>query len=328
MTTISTPTRLHFGLLHVPAGGEGRRFGGCGLMLAAPRVTVSLARSDAWSTTGPESGRALEFARRVGAGLGFGGALSLRVESCPPGHTGLGVGTALGMAVARGMAAIVGRSETAVEELAALAGRGERSAIGARGAGVGGFLVDGGRGPAGRLGPLIARYEFPDWPIVLSRPPLLAAWHGQAERAAFDRPRDKTISTRVAERMTHALLLGVMPAILERDYSAFGAAISDYNRLAGEAFAADQGGIYASPSIEKLITIARQAGGVAAGQSSWGPTVFAICSNVDNARLVAQHMAEYNSGTEVTITSADNFGAALSEHADQPDQEHVGGEDE
>lgn len=317
MIRVSSPTRLHFGLLHVPASDvTARRFGGCGLMLAEPRVTVRVGRAAEWSAVGPESARALEFARRATAGLGIGGALSVVVETCPPGHTGLGVGTALALAIARGVTTIAGRPGTTADELARLTGRGERSAVGARGAAIGGFVIDGGRGPSGGLGPLLARLDFPDWPVVLARPRGPAAWHGPPERAAFERPRNPDAAARTAERMAHMLMLGVWPAILERDYPAFAEAIHDYNRFAGEPFAADQGGVYASPIVEQLIGVARRSGGSAAGQSSWGPTLFAICPDATTARSVASSLTVADSTAEVLVTGADAHGSVVSERPD------------
>lgn len=317
MIRVDAPTRLHFGLLHVPASDTtARRFGGCGLMLAAPRVVVRVAHAARWSAAGPDAGRSLEFARRSAAGLGFAGALAVRVEACPPGHTGLGVGTALGTAIARGVAALCGQSDPRADELAALSARGDRSAIGARGAGVGGFLVDGGRGPTGRLGPVVARLDFPDWPVVLARPHAPAAWHGPAERAAFDRPRDPAEAERLAERMALLIVLGLLPALAECDYPAFAAALYDYNRLAGEPFAADQGGTYASARVAESVRVARAAGGIAAGQSSWGPTAFAVCADADTAHEVALALAASDPDAAVEVTAADNRGAAVLEGPD------------
>jgi len=49
MIQVDAPTRLHFGLLHVPTETEEappqRRYGGLGLMLASPRVTVQVSHA-------------------------------------------------------------------------------------------------------------------------------------------------------------------------------------------------------------------------------------------------------------------------------------------
>src|SRR5204862_353231 len=91
--------------------------------------------------------------------FGFNRATHAVVAACPPEHTGLGVGTQLSRAVARAVCPGV-----PAVELARLAGRGNRSAIGVYGFEAGGFLVDGGKRDDAALAPLMARVDFPgDW---------------------------------------------------------------------------------------------------------------------------------------------------------------------
>src|SRR5262249_52443856 len=111
----------------------------------------------------------------------------LVVEAAQREHVGLGVGTQLGLAVARLLAESWGKS-FGIEELARRVGRGERSALGAHGFVHGGFLVDGGKAAETALAPLVARAEFPNhWRIVVVLPEAPAGLHGSTERAAFDR---------------------------------------------------------------------------------------------------------------------------------------------
>jgi predicted sugar kinase len=65
--------------------------------------------------------------------------------------------------------------------------------------------------------------------------------------------------------------------------AAFGDAVHEFNRRAGEPFAAAQGGAYASPAIAELIVELRALGIRGVGQSSWGPTVFAMVPDSDTA---------------------------------------------
>ena len=67
---VSTPSRLHFGLLSLPAGelplsnegGESvaatRWFGGAGLMIETPGIQLTSSESSEWSATGPLARRA------------------------------------------------------------------------------------------------------------------------------------------------------------------------------------------------------------------------------------------------------------------------------
>ena len=314
MTRVSAPSRLHFGLLHVPAGDPaGRRFGGCGLMLAGPRVTVTVAPAADWAATGPAADRALDFARRVHLLLrpGTTDALHVAVEACPAEHAGLGVGTALGLAVARAVAGELGVGPVAATEFARLAGRGTRSAVGVHGFAAGGFLIDGGKRESPAVGALVGRLHFPDWPVVLIRPAAGVTWSGPSESAAFARPRRVAAAERLTADLCRLLLLGVAPAVADVDYPAFAGAVYEYNFRAGEPFAADQGGPYASPEVAAVVAAVLRHGVPAAGQSSWGPTVFAICRDGDRAAGLAGAMRAKFPTAEVVVTGADNAGAAV-----------------
>ena len=50
----------------------------------------------------------------------------------------------------------------------------------------------------------------------------------------------------------------------------------ELNARAGDAFAAAQGGRYAAPAVTALVARLRGLGVKGVGQSSWGPTVFAV----------------------------------------------------
>src|SRR5258708_16452465 len=122
MTRVTAPSRLHFGLLSLPAAGPERwpgldgqpglpirDFGGVGLMVDRPGLAVRVEVGDLgadWSATGPLADRALGFARRVVGTLPENERrpVHIVVEHAPAEHTGLGVGTQLGMAVAKAIA--------------------------------------------------------------------------------------------------------------------------------------------------------------------------------------------------------------------------------
>ena len=106
MTRVVAPSRLHFGLLHVPVAGlihwpDGtpvRHFGGLGLMIDRPGLEVRVEPADEWSATGPLADRALGFAYRLtGCKPDFAGRhFRIDVIHAPPEHVGLGVGTQFG----------------------------------------------------------------------------------------------------------------------------------------------------------------------------------------------------------------------------------------
>lgn len=300
MTRVTTGSRLHFGLLRLPPAepwpaGE-RFFGGAGLMLREPAVTVAVERAAEWSAAGPLADRALAFAHdSADADVAF----AVRVESCPIDHTGLGVGTQLALATAAAVGRALGRDETA-EALARRVGRGARSAVGVHGFARGGFLVDGGKRTPDELAPLVARADFPDeWRIVLFDPPGARRVHGGDEAAAF-----AGLSAAADDAMARLILFGMLPALAARDLPAFGGAVTEYNARAGELFRPAQGGTYSTPQTAEIIAWLLRRGVYGAGQSSWGPTAFAVVADAAEAdALVAA------SPVPARATAARNGGA-------------------
>jgi beta-RFAP synthase len=348
MLRVRTSSRLHFGLLSLAGGAPGpdrqgepvlpsRRFGGVGLMVEHPGVQVSAAAAAAWSAEGPLGTRALAFAHRFAQGVGAehagraGESPALRapdglppgpagragppqrlvVEGCAPEHAGLGTGTQLGLAVARALAAAWGLPRDA-PALARHVGRGLRSALGVHGFEQGGFLVEAGQRAPGELAPLVARAPFPDaWRVVLALPGEAPGLHGAQEREAFARLAGPPDGPAQTDALCRLVLLGLLPALAERDLEAFAAALFDFNARAGAAFAPVQGGTYAGPRVAELVAFIRGQGIRGAGQSSWGPAVFAVVGDEERAaHLAGRIRGRFGLGpAEAFVTRACNHGA-------------------
>ncbi|MBA4191213.1 MAG: beta-RFAP synthase [Planctomycetaceae bacterium] len=285
MTRVIAPSRLHFGLFHVPTDGEHRAgvraFGGVGLMIDTPGVVVTAEPAESWRFEGMLASRAQQFAMRFMQSIPEQNRrpFQVLVERCPTEHTGLGVGTQLGLAVGKVLAAALGEPDLESRTLANRVGRGERSAIGVHGFDRGGLIVDAGKLPGEEVSPLLAHVRLPnEWRVVLFVPPAPATWHGHLERAAF-----AAASSGDPNALRQLAETAIIPAIRAGDMHAFGDAIHEFNRRAGEPFAAAQGGPYASAAIAELIAELRHSGIRAVGQSSWGPTVFAVVPDSDTA---------------------------------------------
>jgi beta-RFAP synthase len=309
MIRVVAPSRLHFGLFRVPvpgeAAGEGgagaRAFGGVGLMVDRPGVVVTVRPAESWQFEGPLASRAQVFATRFmlsAAGVQTGepptgspgppSRFQVLVERCPAEHTGLGVGTQLGLAVAKALAVACGEPELPAAELAARVGRGERSAVGVYGFDRGGLLIDAGKRPGEGVSPLLAHVTLPEaWRVVLFTPPAAGGWHGDRERRAFAAaaPGEPDALLRLAES-------AIVPAALGGDLAAFGEAVYEFNRKAGEPFAAAQGGVYASRETAELIADVRAFGARGVGQSSWGPAVFALAGDADEAAALVRRFRD------------------------------------
>jgi beta-RFAP synthase len=322
MSFVQTASRLHFGLLSL-AAAPGRRFGSVGLMVQQPGVAVRCEPAAAWSAEGPLAERALAYARRFLDALRAEGEttqgppLRLRLERAALEHVGLGTGTQLGLAVARAVASAWGMS-CAVPDLARRVGRGRRSALGIHGFEQGGFLVEAGKEREGALAPLVARLPFPAaWRVVLAVPESDLGLHGVREEQAFTHLAGHAPPGH-ADALCRLVLLGLLPALAEADLQAFGPALYEFNVRVGVVFAPIQGDVYASPAVRAVVEFVRGRGVSGAGQSSWGPAVFAVTAGEDHARNLARALRERFALQEgrVWVTAPSNEGAR--EELEQP----------
>ena len=311
---VSTPSRLHFGLLRLHEA-PGRSYGGLGMMIDRPRVELQLAAAPEWSVNGPGAKRAAAFAKRALNSLDLPvkpSALHIEIRSIVPQHRGLGGGTQLALAIAAGLRELVGLPPGSATELAAAVGRGARSAVGSHGFVHGGLIWERGRTSKSPLSDLTERVALPsEWRIVLVTPPRGRGLSGTAERRAFNSlPPVPAVVTQQLELLAEQRIL---PAATAADVDAFGEAIHEYGRIAGDCFAAVQGGPYASPETAACVDALRSMGVRGVGQSSWGPTVFAITPSMAAAANVAKSLSESESWSKyaIDIASADNTGAQL-----------------
>jgi beta-ribofuranosylaminobenzene 5'-phosphate synthase len=275
---IRTPSRLHFGLL-----GWGpraiRQFGGVGLMIDPPRVEVSAEPAPSWQVEGPLATRVRLLLDRVRERWEERGIrpepCRIRIIGTPAEHSGLGVGTQLSLAVATLLSRLADLGTPTAQDLARLTGRGLRSGIGLHGFFAGGLVVDGGRKTEDGVPPLLNRLEFPeDWSILLVQPPGPRGLHGIDETHAFTKL--PPIEERISDRLCRLVLLGLLPAVLERDLGAFGDALSNLQADVGSCFGPAQGGVYRTPQAIAIVDELKRNGFVGVGQSSWGPTLYAF----------------------------------------------------
>jgi beta-ribofuranosylaminobenzene 5'-phosphate synthase len=314
---IRTPSRLHFGLLAWGAQAT-RQFGGVGLMIESPTIEVRAAVAPTWIASGPLASRVEQVVgqlQRQASEIGMTlPPCRIEIERAPAEHVGLGVGTQLSLAVARAVLSLARQSEVTALELARLTGRGGRSGIGLHGFEHGGLIVDGGRKRDSDLPPLLARVPFPeDWSILIVQAPGERGLHGPEEKRAF--ATLPPIAENVTESLCRLVLLELLPAVIERDLPTFGAALSDLQRRVGACFAPAQGGIYMTPQAASIVDELRRLEFAGVGQSSWGPTLYAFCTEPDDeidARVDRLCRRVGLDGSSIFRTKAANSGASLS----------------
>jgi beta-ribofuranosylaminobenzene 5'-phosphate synthase len=279
--TVFAPARLHLGFVDLN-GGHGRRFGSLGLALddIGTRVRARVARG--FSVSGEDAPRAQRHLAKLRRQLKLQRPVALTIEQSLQPHSGLGSGTQLALAVGTAAAQLNGL-DVSPRQIADLLDRGNRSGIGLGAFEYGGFLVDGGRGSLPGAPPLISRLHFPDaWRVILLFDPHAQGLHGTNEARAFRElapfPQER------AGELAHAVLLRALPAVAEQDLATFGAAINLIQQVIGDYFASAQGGRYISARVGEALTWMQSQGVQCAGQTSWGPTGFAIVADEEQAK--------------------------------------------
>ncbi|WP_054021656.1 beta-ribofuranosylaminobenzene 5'-phosphate synthase family protein [Piscinibacter sakaiensis] len=319
---VAAPGRLHLGFLD-PSASLGRRFGSLGLVVDGPETLVELrpaardldlADTPAAQAELPRARAHLETLREAlrahGAALP---PLRLRLKAVLPAHAGLGSGTQLALAVGRAACQLAGVAWPAAE-LARRTGRGLRSGIGIAGFEHGGLLLDG--GPQADGGPALplARLELPAaWRIVLALDPRCRGLSGAAERAAIATlpplPRE------AAAEICHEVLMRVLPGAAGAEFTPFAAGLTRMQRILGRHFApAQPHGAYTSAAVGRLLDWVAVQGPAAVGQSSWGPTGFALLPSAEAAQAVVRGAADagvLDPALDLRIVAARAHGAAL-----------------
>ena len=315
---VTSRARLHMGFFDLH-GGLGRLYGGIGLSLSEPLQTLTLSLAETWSVETAANARALGMTQSLMAKLKLNSALRLDLQQSLPEHAGLGSGTQLALAIGAAISHLF-ELNLSTKELAMLSGRGQRSGIGIAAFDHGGLLIDGGRrmeAASKGIPPLLARYDFPeDWRILLVLDKQLAGVHGEHERAAFEKL--PPFSESLAAHLCRHVLMQAMPALLERDLYAFGQAIQVLQSHVGDYFAPVQGGRYASAELAAVLQYLSASGVACFGQSSWGPTGFAVFADAASAEAhLGQLKTKFaQSGLSWLICSGYNRGAQLSDAVD------------
>jgi beta-RFAP synthase len=252
---------------------------------------VSAASANTITAQGEDAERAREFARLFLTHHNLRGGAAVHVHRSLPPHVGLGSGTQLALAVARALAELYG-VETDARALAHAVGRGRRSAIGTWTFDDGGLVVEGGRrAESDECGPLIARVPIPStWRCVVAIPEGAPGISGAGEAEAFARlppPPERDV-----ERVSHIVLMALLPSLADADLAGFGRALSEVQEITGRWFASVQGGTFASGPSAELVRRLSEWGASGVGQSSWGPAVYGIVEGDEAARRLADRVVD------------------------------------
>lgn len=317
--TLRAPARLHLGFLD-PSASLGRRFGSVGLVIEGFETEVELgsARIDRVTADTPEGDaqmeRASAYLRALREHSGRLDTLHLRLLRVLPAHGGFGSGTQLALTIARAFAHWH-RLDVSTPLLAHWLGRGQRSGIGIHGFDLGGLLVDGGPAADGRPAPLLARMALPDaWRVLVVQDDREQGLAGSDEKGAIA-ALGAMPAARSAE-ICHEVLMRVLPGAASGEFGPFARGVTRMQQVLGEYFAPVQHGrAYTSAAVGRLMDWVAASGHEAAiGQSSWGPTGFAIVESQARAESLEQALRAsglVEPGLALRIVAPRNHGAQV-----------------
>ncbi|CAN4272746.1 COG1907 Predicted archaeal sugar kinases [Methylophilaceae bacterium] len=309
---VTTTARLHMGFIDLN-GSQGRLFGSLGLNLNAPITQLIIEKSQKPLIEAKNHDCVAKIVENFKTYLKSDMHFSIKVRESIPEHAGLGSGTQMALAVGAGINTLFDLGLTSTQ-LAAMTSRGRRSGIGIGTFGQGGLVLDSGRGTnhANKIPPIIARHDFPqEWPILLIMDNDDKGVFGDAELQAFETLPPADLAT--AQHLSHRVLMQALPAVVESDYTHFSQAIYVLQKATSEYFFAAQGGHYKSTQVAQVLSYLNQHGFICAGQSSWGPTGFAIFEDemIANSTLNQLQQQFLSANLHFQLIRAKNTGASI-----------------
>ena len=241
----------------------------------------------------------------------------LEVHNIIPQHSGLGSGTQISLTTGKLISELLNYSINS-NMLSKITGRGGTSGIGVYSFDRGGFIIDGGHtfgknkekeeykpSSASKnisVAPLLFRKDF-NWDIVLTIP--------KGENICGDKEIDIfkkycPISLNEIEKISHIILMNLMPSLITNDFNNFGKGINQLQKLGFKSIE-----VKLQKEIVKnlLWTLQKIA---PSGLSSFGPTIYSICNNKNMINEVVEYSKGYLNDLgvsgEVIVVSGNNEG--------------------
>ena len=323
--TISTPSRLHFGLIDFN-GNLGRIDGGSGVAISSPCNVLSIRNDKKFHVKGSNpkfiEAIALDICNKLGKPLPD---IEVNVLEEIPAHAGFGSKTQMSLALAYAICEEYDVPYNGVEGLARLVGRGGTSGIGVRAFEKGGFILDCGHSfgegrekssclpssaSKAKPSPEVLRCDIPDdWRFVLVLPLDDEGSHGQSEVDIFKSsfPLDEAEIGRVCR----IILMQMVPGILERDIVAFGSSINKIQEIGFKNIEVK----LKSPLVPNMLTIMNNVGSFGSGMSSFGPTVYGLTNSNKKAEEIKNAVSGYLDDLSIShkcwIAEPNNHGVSV-----------------
>jgi beta-ribofuranosylaminobenzene 5'-phosphate synthase len=323
---VDTPSRLHFTLIDLQ-GGLGRIDGGVGVALSSPRIKIKVKPNLGEKTTQGEEidsqipPRVLPIMIHLQQKLDIREQFDIELVDSIPKHIGLGSNTQLALAVTKAVTYFMDL-DLPTNQLAHLAGRGGTSGIGVATFEHGGFVMDAGHPQSlkGEFLPshysdaappkLMLRKSLPDdWYFVMTTPYIGQGLHGQSEAEIFK--KHCPIPRREVEKLSHIILMKLLPATAEEDIISFGEALRQIQSLGFKKIEND----IQDKIVTNLYEFYYDHDALGAGLSSFGPTTYALVEGEGAAKKlkgeIEKYMRDLGIACDVQYSNVDNDGAEV-----------------
>ena len=315
--TITTPSRLHFGLIDLN-GELGRINGGIGVALEKPgweiigykddekNSKIDFAHVDSRTKLTIEKFDA--FFKTKAAELNF-----VINRDLPP-HMGLGSKTQFLLAIGT-ILSHMHEIDTTPREIAKVIQRGGTSGIGVAAFEAGGFILDSGHsfGPGKQTDsfkpssrskappPPVIFQNYPpeNWRFIVIIPNVPEGASGDKEVKLFE--DCCPIPAEQVEKLSRLILMKILPSFIEQDIKTFGEGLTEL-QTKFHRFGMDR---YDSTLNNDILTELRINTMVfGSGISSFGPTMYALTNSQDNAEKIIRQVNDNYSKNEIKYISA------------------------
>ncbi len=315
-----TPSRIAINLYDME-GGLGRVDGGMGFFLKYPSLVFRARQSGEITIKGEISQEIklsiLEAVDRLKESYGLGG-IELNIKKNIPEHRGFGSKTSTLLSIGHVYTSLYGE-KTDFRELGQLLGRGATSGLGINLIDKGGFILEGGHSTKTKKGfspssatknphpaPMLARYDMPDWDILIAVPYLDRAF-GKIEIEFFN--KTCPIKAESVERVARITLSQVLPAVAENDLRAFCKGINSIQKEEWKRCEIERYG----SKIKDFMSYLRNKGALGVGMSSMGPCVYAFGNDISSIFDAVKKYEELDMES-VFLTKPDNVGILTGEN--------------
>ncbi len=324
---ITTPSRLHFGLIDLN-GTIGRIDGGLGVALNRPTSKIEVESSDEYkleitSSYGYSYAEIDQLTKNIIQSLKIKDEIHIKLNSKIPAHVGLGSKTQLSLALSKALS-LLNKIEKTPYDLARLTSRGGTSRIGLTAFERGGFIVDGGHtfgdgkekesylpssASTAPPAPITSWEPVPDdWYFVVTIPQIQQGASGPEEVDIFQ--QHCPISLNEVRIISHIILMKILPAIKQKQIAPFGSGLYELQKIGFKKIEI----ALQDKIIPDLIEFFMENGAVGSGMSSFGPVTFALIKGALKAQKLEEKTKSFLKNkckAEVFITNVNNEGAKI-----------------